>query len=143
MDNWKLRKGYKRVNELPQRYKKLCRVSGKIRWVSQKDAAKAVEGLGGTGSYYYCSYCQSWHLTRYPFPTQNVKSPPESRDFRAERNSFLKTKRRTTERLQYAIAAGELAWRWLEHLQHDEPEPDRPISDIRELLDRAEGPWRE
>jgi hypothetical protein len=60
----KLRKGLVHKNPLPERAKDLCAWSGKIRWLSHKDALLQQTKIGGSGSVYYCTHCHNWHLTR-------------------------------------------------------------------------------
>lgn len=146
----RLRAGLVRVNPIPQRHAKRCKASGKVRWITEADVRAVVEeSLNGVGSYYHCRSCSSWHVTSgtraevVPGVNDGDAADLTLREAIGRAGSVLRTKRRTDARLKYAIAGGELALRWLAHLIDGAPEPQEPLSDARELLDRAQGPWSE
>lgn len=60
-----LREGLIVYNPRPQAWRKRCQVSGKIRYMTERDADIAVARMGNTGSSYLCK-CKSWHVTRQP-----------------------------------------------------------------------------
>lgn len=112
--------------------------------MTEDDARAAYENLGSSGSYYKCHHCAYWHLSRGPFaevvPGGDDGDRTTYREmvmWRGNHRAEVNKKRRQHERLTYALAAGELAWRWLDHLLEGGPQPEGPVADIRALLDRA------
>ncbi len=61
-----LKQGLIHKDPIPQAHKTKCQFSGKVRWLSQRDAEIAQSKMPGEGSVYYCIHCAFWHLTRQP-----------------------------------------------------------------------------